>query len=143
MNADGYRYAAEMTDRLTTVIPRDGWDRKLVPELGSPARLFAHLIRVRGVYRDGFYTGELRFPGERVKSGTGLEEGLARSREELARAIEVPEVEKIRFGKVVLTLDELRATAIHHEGIHQGQWQVALKQAGLPLPASWREEWRL
>ncbi|WP_017729350.1 hypothetical protein [Halalkalibacterium ligniniphilum] len=34
-------------------------------------------------------------------------------------------------------VEEVIATTIQHEGIHQGQWYVAFKQAEKPIPKEW------
>lgn len=63
MDAKTYKYAAEMLDELTTVVDKEKRDDILLPELGSLNRLFAHVIRVRDVYRDRLRTGRVVLPG--------------------------------------------------------------------------------
>lgn len=143
LDAKGYLYAAEMTDLLTTAVDRAHWDAVLIPELGPLARLFAHLAKVRWVYRDALLAGYASFPGTPVPRGTDLEAELIRSREALADAFANPKIDRVKWGDCYLGLYEVYAAAVQHEGIHQGQWYVGLKQAGLWVPKQWQSDWRL
>ncbi|WP_059104517.1 DinB family protein [Shouchella shacheensis] len=142
MDAKSFLYAAEMTDQLTTVIREADLHRPLVPELGTPYQLFCHLIRVRGVYRNGLISGKVEFPGERITTQNPIED-LRKSREVLAEAIKNTSIAEVYWGEDMLSPFELIGAAIQHEGIHQGQWQLALKQAGVEIPGQWGKEWAL
>ncbi|GGB38348.1 hypothetical protein GCM10011409_14810 [Lentibacillus populi] len=63
MNANGFVYAAGMSNQLALDIPEDKWDVKLIDELGTLRKLFRHLVRIRGVYTDGIQNGVIHFPG--------------------------------------------------------------------------------
>ena len=143
MDPSGYLDAATMTDLLADWIPRDRWQEIMVPGLGSPARVFAHLIRVRGVYRAALATGRVEFPGVKAAAGIDLFEQLSHSAQALAEGFTGVRVPQVEWGGRPVSVLELYATAVQHEGIHQGQWQVALQQAGLETPGAWRADWGL
>ncbi|WP_420824558.1 DinB family protein [Sulfobacillus harzensis] len=132
-----------MTDALLDVIHESQWSTRLIAELGSPANLFFHMIRVRDVYRDALETGILSFPGRFLPDNAHVATELRRSREQLAQRLAGACDESVKFGLNRLSADEICAAAIQHEGLHQGQWYVALKQQGIPLPISWRQDWSL
>lgn len=143
-----YLYAAEMTDALLDLIPESQWSTRLIPELGTPASLFSHMVRVRDVYRDSIKTGILSFPGQFLPRSASPDSAyvaaeLRRSREQLAQMLSGANNKSVKFGSNRLSTDEIWAVAIQHEGIHQGQWYVALKQQGMPTPVPWRLDWSL
>ncbi|MFA1819286.1 DinB family protein [Virgibacillus oceani] len=142
MNIKAFLYAANMTNTLAKDIPEDKWNNKLIPELGTLRKLFIHIIRVRNVYREGLISGAIQFPGKLpVTEDIMLE--LEKSRDTLAAAFEQTNFEYIKMGTEYLSIIELQGTAIQHEGIHQGQYYVALKQAGFSLPRQWEQDWGL
>ncbi|MNJ47245.1 hypothetical protein D3C77_423990 [compost metagenome] len=144
MNSKGYLYAAEMLDLLVTVVNKEKWNDVLIPELGSLGRLFAHMIRVRDVYRKSLITGRVILPGTPVPKGIDLVDELIRSRNELADAIVKTQVERVYWSDdYFVPPSELVSMAIQHEAIHQGQWYVALKQLGIPIPEQWKSDWHL
>ncbi|WP_230856126.1 hypothetical protein [Virgibacillus dakarensis] len=55
--------------------------------------------------------------------------------------METVSIAKIRMGSEFLSVDEVIGAAIQHEGIHQGQYFVALKQIGRRLPDMWIRDW--
>jgi uncharacterized damage-inducible protein DinB len=143
VDAKGYLYAAEMTDLLTTAVDKDQWNRVFIPELGSLSRFFAHMIKVRNVYRDGLLTGIMDFTRTIDTKIIDFEAELAKSRYELAEAISHPKYNKIKWEELELSSAEVCSAAIQHEGIHQGQWYVALKQRGFRMPNQWKLDWGL
>ncbi|ADU32219.1 DinB family protein [Evansella cellulosilytica] len=140
MDVKGFIYAAKMTNALAKEIPESSWDTPLIRELGTLRKLFIHIIRVRNVYRNGLETGVVQFPGE-LPSSENIKEALEKSMEELATAFLSTEGTHIKMAEEELSIAELLATAIQHEGIHQGQYYVALKQKGMYIPDSWKKDW--
>ncbi|MDV2581410.1 DinB family protein [Alkalibacillus haloalkaliphilus] len=143
MDTNGLIYAANMTNILAKEIPESNWDTQLVPELGTLRKLFTHMVRVRDVYREGLKTGIIQFPGELLPNESDLINELERSTEQLAAEFKQTKFESIKMGPEDLTPMELLATAIQHEGIHQGQYFVALKQSGVELPKQWVLDWHM
>ncbi|TFJ91305.1 DinB family protein [Lentibacillus salicampi] len=143
MDSSGFMYAAKMTNALAMEIPEDKWDNRLVPELGVLRKLFIHIVRVRDAYRDGLKTGVVQFPGELPAEGRKLVSELERSMKELADQFNHSKPKQIKMGNEYLISMELQGAAIQHEGIHQGQYYVALKQAGFVVPGQWRNDWGL
>ncbi|MEN1969060.1 DinB family protein [Lentibacillus sp. N15] len=141
MDTRGFLYAANMTNALAREIPENKWDDRLVEELGSLRKLFIHIIRVRNVYRDGIWTGMVEFPGDLLPVGISLIEQLVRSMNELAFAFSQASNQCIKVGEEYLSIEELLNTAVQHEGIHQGQYFVALKKAKIRLPEQWIRDW--
>src|SRR5690625_1498332 len=123
-----------MTNSLAKEIPEEKWDQQLILELGSLRKLFVHIIRVRNVYRDGLITGSIQFPGK-IPASENIMLELKKSTESLAAAFEQSNLEHIKMDTELLSILELMGTVIQHEGIHQGQYYVALKQTGSALPA--------
>ncbi|MFD2045487.1 DinB family protein [Ornithinibacillus salinisoli] len=142
MDVNGFIYAAKQTNVLAKATPVRKWDDQLIPEIGSLRKLFIHIVRVRDVYRDGLRTGVIHFPGKLLRTNRLVEE-LERSMEDLANEFRQTKFETIKIGTECLTILELQGTAIQHEGIHQGQYSVALKQAGISLPKQWVEDWNM
>ncbi|MBB6450995.1 putative damage-inducible protein DinB [Geomicrobium halophilum] len=130
-----------MTNTLAKEIPENKWDIQLIEELGSLRKLFIHIIRVRNIYRDGLSTGIVEFPGDLPSSNGNVIEQLDRSMNELAFAFTQANNQRIKMGEEYLSIVELLNTAVQHEGIHQGQYFVALKQAKIKLPKRWIQDW--
>lgn len=143
IDPSGFLYAADMTNRLALHIPEDQWDIKLIEELGTLRKLFVHMIRVRDIYRDGLRTGVIKFPGESPRRNMTIIDELARSRDDLAHAFRHSKINTVQMGSEQLSGEELLGIAIQHEGIHQGQYFVALKHYGLKRPHTWIQEWDL
>jgi uncharacterized damage-inducible protein DinB len=143
MDAIGFVYAAKMTNRLAIEIPENQWDKQLITELGTLRKLFIHLIRVRDTYTEGLRKGTVSFPGVIPSKDINIKDQLERSTNELAEEFSNTNREVIRMGGENLTILEFLNTTVQHEGIHQGQYFVALKQAGLPLPNQWINEWSM
>lgn len=142
MDSNGFLYAAKMTDALAKEISETKWDIQLITELGSLRKLFIHIIRVRKIYRDGLRTGVVEFPGN-LPSEYNLIDQLERASSELAFEFTQVTHESIKMGTENLSIMELLNTVVQHEGIHQGQYFVALKQAGLKLPNKWIQDWNM
>lgn len=141
MDSNGFIYAANMTNALAKEIPESKWDKQLISEVGSLRKLFTHIVRVRDTYKEGIRSGNISFPGTLPSNEKGLIEHLERSVNELAHEFKYPKNEAVKMGEEHLSLMELLNTLVQHEGIHQGQYFVALKQAGLKLPNQWIQEW--
>lgn len=143
MDTNGFIYAAQMTNALANKIPESKWDIQLAPELGTLKKLFRHMVRVRDVYRDGLKTGCIEFLGNITLEENSLIYELERSTEDLVVEFKQTKFESIKMGTDYLTKMELLGTAIQHEGIHQGQYFVALRQSGFDLPKQWVQEWHM
>ncbi|AXF56432.1 DinB family protein [Salicibibacter kimchii] len=129
-----------MTKTLAKEIPKNKWDIKLIEEVGSLRKLFIHIIRVRNIYRDGLRTGIVEFPGDLPISDENLIEQLDRSMNDLAFAFTQTSNQRIKMGEESLSVVELLNTAVQHEGIHQGQYFVALNQANIKVPKQWIQD---
>lgn len=143
MDTNGFMYAATMTNRLAEDIPEKHWDHKLIAELGTLRKLFFHMIRIRNIYYESLYTGVINFPGKLIAKECNLLAELNKSKDQLAYMFTHTEVEIIKMGSENLSIEELIHTAVHHEGIHQGQYFVALKQAGIQIPKHWKSDWSM
>ncbi|MBU9722748.1 MULTISPECIES: DinB family protein [Bacillaceae] len=143
MDANGFIYAAKMTNALAKEVPETKWDIQLAPELGTLRKLFKHMIRVRVVYRDGLKTGSVQFPGAVTSDELSLIDELERSMEELVVEFNQTKFETVKMGAEYLSVMELLGTAIQHEGIHQGQYFVALRQSGVSIPKQWSQDWHM
>ncbi len=101
------------------------------------------MVRVRDVYCDGLKTGEICFPGKRTSGENSLIQALERSMKQLEVEFKHTKFKSIRMGREHLTIMDLLSTAIQHEGIHQGQYFVALKQSRFELPKQWEKDWQM
>jgi uncharacterized damage-inducible protein DinB len=142
VDVNGFIYSAKMTNAMAQEIPENEWDVQLISELGTLRELFMHIVRVRDVYREGLKTGTLQFPGN-LPIESRLVDELERSMDELALEFNQTKFKQIKFGADSLTIIELQGSAIQHEGIHQGQYYVALKQSGFVLPKQWIQDWNM
>lgn len=142
MDPKGFIYAAKMTNALASEVPERVWDKQLIAPLGTLRELFLHIVRVRDVYRDGLRTGAVTFPGN-LPPRNNISDQLVRSMDELASEFERADNEHIKMGSENVSTAELLNIAVQHEGIHQGQYYVALKQAGLRLPKKWVLDWNM
>lgn len=61
----------------------------------------------------------------------------------MAYTFEHAKIRSIKVGNENLSAEELLHSAIQHEGIHQGQYYVALKLAGIETPRQWQIDWNL
>lgn len=57
-----YLYAAEMTDLLTKVVEKSEWEQVGMKHLGTLSKMFAHMCRVRNVYRDSLLINSINPP---------------------------------------------------------------------------------
>lgn len=142
MDVNGFVYSAKLTNALAIEVPESKWDIQLIPELGTLRKLFLHIGRVRDVYSDGLRTGTVEFPGT-LPSNENIIDELERSMEELVSAFRQTKFKQIKLGSDYLSIFELQGTTIQHEGIHQGQYYVALKQSGIGLPKQWVQNWNM
>lgn len=143
MDINGYLYAANMTNLLAVEISEEKWDEKLISELGSLRKLFIHMVRVRDVYRDGVRNGVIQFPGKLLDDDFDLIQELNRNKNELVDEFQGNTIKEVKMGVEFLTDGEVLGLAIQHEGIHQGQYFVALKQSGIELPEQWIQDWNM
>ncbi|WP_152550022.1 DinB family protein [Geomicrobium sp. JCM 19055] len=143
MTEEGYVYAASLNDELTHVIPTEWYDTILIESIGTPRQWFHHLIRVREVYRRSLFTGEVVFPGKPIPDDIDVTTMLKASSERLAEAFMYSERMSVKYDGKTMSISELISTAIQHEGIHTGQYYVALKHAGLDVPKRWQQDWAM
>ncbi|GAK02748.1 hypothetical protein JCM19037_1004 [Geomicrobium sp. JCM 19037] len=136
-------HATSLNNQLADVIPEERWGESVHEQLGTPSQLFAHLIRVRLVYRSALFSGKVQFPGEKVPDDAPVRSLLLSSAERLAEAFLYTEKNHITFDDRAITPVELMQIAVQHEGIHTGQYYVALKQSGYPVPTQWQTDWAL
>ncbi|WP_416150551.1 DinB family protein [Salipaludibacillus sp. HK11] len=87
--------------------------------------------------------GNIQFPGVLASDEHSLIDELERSMEELVFEFKQTKFDSIKMETEYLSIMELLGTVIQHEGIHQGQYYVALKQAGFELPKQWTQDWHM
>ncbi len=143
MDIKGLEYAIGMTNQLSETISIEKWDEPLMKDIGTLRKLFVHLVRVRNIYRDGLETGVLAFPGVRPQKSVDLKNELHISKEQLIKAFLSTKCTTVAFHDEILTVEEVYSMAIQHEGIHQGQFAVALQNKGIELPPTWKKDWNL
>ncbi|KQL57000.1 MULTISPECIES: hypothetical protein [Bacillaceae] len=143
MKTDGLEYAMKMTNELAYSIDKKHWDVSLLEELGSLRKLFIHMIRVRNVYCEGLKYGNISFPGSLPSTKLNVQLELKNSCAALLENFKTCYYKHITFNGSEITLDEVYSTAVQHEGIHQGQFSIALKANGIKLPETWVTDWHL
>ncbi|PKR76854.1 damage-inducible protein DinB [Halalkalibacillus sediminis] len=141
MDTQGFLYTARMSNSLAKEVPEEYWDKQLIDEVGTLRELFKHIIRVRDVYTDGLRAGFIEFPGQMPSDEENIVDELERSMIDLFNELAKERVDKIQMNGQSLTLMETLTTAVHHEGIHQGQYYVALRHAGIDRPKQWETDW--
>ncbi|RQW23328.1 DinB family protein [Bacillus sp. C1-1] len=143
MKTEGLEYAMKMTNELAFSIDKKHWDVVLIDKLGSLQKLFVHMIRVRNTYCEGLKSGNISFPGNLPSPEINIQVELRNSCAILLDNFKTCTYKHITFNGSRLTIDEVYSMTVQHEGIHQGQFSIALKTKGIQLPETWITDWHL
>ncbi|WP_099300715.1 damage-inducible protein DinB [Bacillus sp. Marseille-P3800] len=143
METKGLEYAMKMTNELAFSIKKEYWNLALVDHLGTLEKLFIHLIRVRSIYSNGLKSGIISFPGHLPSPDLNIKTELTNSCITLLEAFKFCNYNILIFNGSKLTVEEVYGMSIQHEGIHQGQFSIALRANKIPLPKMWVSDWHL
>ena len=121
-------------------------------QFGTLGKHFRHLGDVQECYIKALATGRADFSKKRMdKSMEGslkrLEDYLREQDKLLYDALSKfdkdPIKEEIQWATTKMSVLEHLFLLPQHEAIHQGQWSLAARQAGIDLPKSWVDNWGL
>jgi len=121
-------------------------------QFGTLGKHFRHLGDVQECYVKSLASGSADFSRKRMdKTMEGslkrLEDYLREKDKELYDALakfdKDPIKEEIKWATTRMSVLEHLFLLPQHEAIHQGQWSLAARQAGIDLPKSWVDNWGL
>lgn len=121
-------------------------------QFGTLGKQLRHLGDVQECYVKALDTGVADFSNKRMNvsletSLKGLESYLHEMDgflyDKLASFDKDPVREQIQWKGTKMSVLEHLFLLPQHEAIHQGQWSLAARQAGIDLPASWVDNWGL
>lgn len=121
-------------------------------EFGTLGKQIRHIGDVQECYIRALETGKVDFSKKRMdftmeKSLKRLEDYLREQDnylyEALAKFDKDPIKSEIAWETCKLSVLEHLFLLPQHEAIHQGQWSLAARQAGIDLPKSWVDNWNL
>jgi uncharacterized damage-inducible protein DinB len=121
-------------------------------EFGTIGKLIRHVGDVQAVYAEALATGTADF--SRKRRDYSMESSLERLNSYLKEQDKSlydilsgyqkdPLKELIQWPTTKLPVLEHLFLLPQHEAIHQGQWSLAARQAGIDLPKSWKDNWGL
>lgn len=121
-------------------------------EFGTLGKQLRHVGDVQECYVKALETGKADFAKKRLDvsmetSLTRLEEHLKEQDQYLYRVLasfdKDPIKEPVEWETTRMSVLEHLFLLPQHEAIHQGQWSLAARQAGIDLPKSWVDNWGL
>jgi uncharacterized damage-inducible protein DinB len=121
-------------------------------EFGTLGKQLRHVGDVQECYVKALESGKADFSRKRLDhsmegSLERLEEHLKEQDQYLYRVLSEfnkdPIKEQIQWEKTRMSVLEHLFLLPQHEAIHQGQWSLAARQAGIDLPKSWVDNWGL
>jgi uncharacterized damage-inducible protein DinB len=121
-------------------------------EFGTIGKLIRHVGDVQEVYACALQTGTVDFSLKRrdytmetslERLNSYLQEQDKKLHDILSGYEKDPLKEMIQWPTEKLSVLEHLFLLPQHEAIHQGQWSLAARQAGIDLPKSWKDSWGL
>jgi len=121
-------------------------------QFGTLGKHLRHVGDVQEIYVRALETGQVDFSKKRMDHT--MESSLKRLEEHLreqdnylyatlASFQKDPIKEQIAWPTTKLSVLEHLFLLPQHEAIHQGQWSLAARQAGIDLPKTWVDNWNL
>lgn len=150
--ARSWQFTRSLTYDFLKVLSEDDLNYSPQLEFGTIGKLIRHVGDVQGVYTAALASGKADFDKKRraveVESSIEkLEQYLKQQDKALYDALsnygKDPITETIEWPTTKLSVLEHLFLLPQHEAIHQGQWSLAARQAGIDLPKSWRDNWGL
>jgi uncharacterized damage-inducible protein DinB len=121
-------------------------------QFGTLGKHFRHVGDVQECYVKALESGKADFSKKRMDKSmetslSKLEEHLKEQDELLYKTLATfskdPLKEQIQWESTKMSVLEHLFLLPQHEAIHQGQWSLAARQAGIDLPKSWVDNWGL
>ena len=144
-------YNRKITMDFFEVIPEDKWDYTHHPKYATLAKQFSHMIRVYGVYIEGFKNQAVDFSKKPEHySGPMTKEPMRAAFLEMDKlckealeALKLKGVAEFRldFFGVNMTFTEYTHVLVQHECMHIGMWSTYAAFGNFELPDSWKQEW--
>jgi uncharacterized damage-inducible protein DinB len=144
-------YNRQITMDFFEAVPAEKWDYSHHPKYATLAKQFSHMVRVYGVYIDGFLNQSVDFSKKPEHySGPLLKDPIREAFKTMdARYKDTFEVLKQRgisdfrlsFFGVNMSFTEYTHIIIQHECMHIGMWSTYAAFGEFELPDSWKNEW--
>ena len=121
-------------------------------QFGTLGKHLRHIGDVQECYVKALESGKADFSKKRMDASmetslSKLEEHLKEQDEFLYKTLsgfnKDPLKEQIQWESTKMSVLEHLFLLPQHEAIHQGQWSLAARQAGIDLPKSWVDNWGL
>lgn len=121
-------------------------------QFGTLGKHLRHIGDVEECYVKALESGKADFSKKRMDASmetslSRLEEHLKEQDEFLYKTLATfnkdPLKEQIQWESTKMSVLEHLFLLPQHEAIHQGQWSLAARQAGIDLPKSWVDNWGL
>jgi len=121
-------------------------------QFGTLGKHLRHIGDVEECYVKALESGKADFSKKRMDASmetslSRLEEHLKEQDEFLYKTLATfnkdPLKEQIQWASTKMSVLEHLFLLPQHEAIHQGQWSLAARQAGIDLPKSWVDNWGL
>ncbi len=121
-------------------------------QFGTLGKHLRHIGDVQECYVKALESGKADFSKKRMDASmetslSKLEEHLKEQDEYLYKTLATfskdPLKEQIQWESTKMSVLEHLFLLPQHEAIHQGQWSLASRQAGIDLPKSWVDNWGL
>jgi uncharacterized damage-inducible protein DinB len=150
--ARSWQFTRSLTYDFLKVLTEENLSYSPQLEFGTFGKLIRHVGDVQGVYIEALKSGNADFSKKRQDhsmetSLERLEKYLKEQDDKLYAALadykKDPIKEQISWPKTKLSVLEHLFLLPQHEAIHQGQWSLAGRQAGIELPTSWKDNWGL
>jgi uncharacterized damage-inducible protein DinB len=147
-----WQFTRSLTYDFLKVLTPDDLSYSPQLEFGTFGKLIRHVGDVQAVYVHALETGHADFDKKlKDKTMEGSLERLEKYLKEQDKALydalskydKDPIKEVIVWPTTKLSVLEHLFLLPQHEAIHQGQWSLAARQAGIDLPKSWRDNWGL
>jgi uncharacterized damage-inducible protein DinB len=150
--AKSWQFTRSLTYDFLHVLTEENLSYSPQLEFGVLGKQIRHIGDVQGCYVDALKSGKVDFSKKRMDKSmeTSIEKLEAYLREQdkylydtLSGYDKDPIKDQIEWHTCNLSVLEHLFLLPQHEAIHQGQWSLAARQAGIDLPKSWVDNWNL
>lgn len=146
-------YNRKITTDFIEAVPADKWNYTHHVKFAPLSQQFSHMVRVYGVYIDGFLNQAVDFSKKPQHYSGPLEkiailEALKIMDDRCKEVFSILKKKgiadfKLNFFGVNMTFTEYSHILIQHECMHIGIWSTYGAFGNFELPESWKNEWGL
>lgn len=150
--AKSWQFTRSLTYDFLHVLTEENLAYSPQLEFGTIGKHLRHIGDVQECYVRALQTGSVDFSKKR--RDLSMETSLKRLEDHLKEQDKFlydtlsqydkdPIREQIAWPTTKLSVLEHLFLLPQHEAVHQGQWSLAARQAGIDLPTSWVDNWKL